>query len=170
MGGLHYGYVAYLTHPFVDPDHPHEVCANSLDVLAIERFMFANNFHIAHHLRAGCHWTELEAFEATLQARYDAAGALVLREQALDWLPALMFARRFDVIARHMLEPGEARRIRQGHPLEPRSHEQLAAMRELLERRSGAPGRRSTGLAHAFDRGYGRLLFAFVPAAIKQYR
>lgn len=114
IAGVRWGGVAFFTHPFVDPDAPGELYSNSLDGVTPWWPHMGNEVHIGHHLVGGCHWTRLKERRQLQLEKYRTHRAVVVPEPIMHFVLPLLFCKRFDVIAKFMVEPEQIEAIEGG--------------------------------------------------------
>lgn len=103
----------WAQHAFVDAAHPADPYRNSITCIdsRYNRRCFNDGYHIHHHVKARCHWTEYPGEFQRNQAKYGEHDAIVFR--GLDffvvWL--LLMTKRYRILAKAMVElPGAPRR------------------------------------------------------------
>lgn len=104
QSGLKFGRGAYVTHPFVDPDDPTNSYKNSLDFAAKGTLTHGGGVHILHHSKPMIHWSDLKRQRSVAVSDYAENGAIVIPLEAGSYLQPLMFSKRFDLLARLVMD------------------------------------------------------------------
>lgn len=103
----------WAQHAFVHPEHPGCAYRNSITCIdsRYNRRCFNDGYHIHHHVKARCHWSEYPAEFQTNKAVYGEHDAIVFRglDFFLVWL--LLMFRRYETLAKAMVQlPGAPER------------------------------------------------------------
>ncbi len=103
----------WAQHAFVDPAHPGDPYRNSITCIdsRYNRRCFNDGYHIHHHVKARCHWSDLPAEFRDNMTTYGEHDAIVFRglDFFIVWL-LLMFG-RYETLAKAMVElPGAPKR------------------------------------------------------------
>lgn len=172
--GFTYGNLAYFSHAFVDPAEPKNSFKNSTEWATTNLSDLGEQFHSLHHLYPGRHWTRLRQLRRALSARYRAASATVFQKEVIIYLLFLNCAKRFDVLAQHLLDPEEIAHIEEGgkrSALPLRTAARTCELAALLEYRSHPQGMgRPNALAGAVDRLAAAIMVRLVPRSVLEYR
>jgi fatty acid desaturase len=102
-------------HAFIDPASPANNYRNSITCIncGYNRRCFNDGYHIGHHLKATRHWTELPEEFLRNRSTYAAEGAIVF--EGIDffgvWLCLML--KRYDWLARRVVQLGEVDRSEQ---------------------------------------------------------
>ncbi len=98
----------YRWHAFVDLDDPDNVFKNTTHIAVRGEATMAlgGNSHIEHHLHPARHWSELDAGYEANRERYRDEGAMVIWPILPYRMAGLLFMRRFDVLAKHVVAIG----------------------------------------------------------------
>lgn len=98
----------WAQHAFIDPAAPENPYRNSITSIntRYNRRCFNDGYHIGHHVKANRHWSEMPAdFEDNL-ARYRDEGAIVFSGIDYFQIWALLMAKRYRTLARHLVDLG----------------------------------------------------------------
>lgn len=103
----------WAQHAFVDPAHPE--CAYRNSITCIEsrynRRCFNDGYHIHHHVKARCHWSDYPGEFETNKALYGEKDAIVFRGLDFFLIWVLLMTGRYRVLAKAMVElPGAPER------------------------------------------------------------
>jgi fatty acid desaturase len=101
----------WAQHAFVDEASPANSYTNSITCIncGYNRRCFNDGYHIGHHLKATRHWTEMPEEFLRGADRYAAEGAIVF--EGIDFFGVwfLLMLRRYDRLARRVVQLGEKR-------------------------------------------------------------
>ncbi len=92
-------------HAFIDPAAPGDSVRNSINCInsRYNTIAFNDGYHIVHHEKPALHWTEMPAFFDQHRVRYARSGAIVFRSLDFFLISALLWMKRYDVLARHLV-------------------------------------------------------------------
>ena len=113
----------WAQHAFVDPDDPANPYRNSITCIntRYNRRCFNDGYHIHHHVKARCHWSDYPGEYLANKETYGAEDAIVF--DGIDFFQVWLFLMlgRHDVLARHFVHlPGAPER----------SHDEVLALFE----------------------------------------
>jgi fatty acid desaturase len=101
-------------HAFVDPTRPLDNYANSISCVnsLYNRRCFNDGYHIGHHVKPNRHWTEMPGDLLANLDRYAREQCIVFERIDFFMVSLLLFAKRYDILARQMVTlPGDARTL-----------------------------------------------------------
>lgn len=92
-------------HAFIDPSRPGDSYVNSITCInsPYNQRCFNDGYHIGHHVKQNRHWTELPKDFLDNQARYLKEGCIVFEGVDFFMVSVLLFAHRYDVLARRFV-------------------------------------------------------------------
>jgi hypothetical protein len=97
------GAATFVQHAFYDPADLSNVRASTTTLLH-ERDFLNEGLHLSHHLRCGIHWSALPSAYESSKDLFREHDSIVLAGLDERGVLALMFLRRFDVLARHVVD------------------------------------------------------------------
>jgi fatty acid desaturase len=114
-------------HAFIDARSPENCYRNSITCInsTYNRRCFNDGYHIGHHVKQTRHWTEMPGdFQSNVKT-YAAEDAIVFTGVDFFVVWAALMVRRYDWLARRVVQLGEA----------PRSHQEIVALLRTRTRR-----------------------------------
>ncbi len=95
-------------HAFIDTAQPDNIYRNSITCIetGYNDRCFNDGYHIGHHLEPTLHWSEMRTSFERDRPKYAAEGALVFRGVDYFAIWVLLMAKRYDVLARRVVQLG----------------------------------------------------------------
>jgi fatty acid desaturase len=92
-------------HAFIDPAAPGDSLRNSINCIdgRYNHIAFNDGYHIVHHEKPALHWAEMPAYFHEHRERYGRSGAIVFSGIDFFVVSLLLWAKRYDVLARHLV-------------------------------------------------------------------
>lgn len=99
-------------HAFVSADDPGNSLLNSITCIntTYNRRCFNDGYHIGHHVSPNRHWTDMPADFLRSRQAYAEAGSIVFEGLDFFMVWALLMTKRWNVLARHVVQLGETNR------------------------------------------------------------
>ena len=106
----------WAQHAFIDPHDPANPYRNSITCIntRYNRRCFNDGYHIHHHVKARCHWSEYPEEYLSNRETYGAQDAIVFERIDFFQVWFLLMTRQYRVLARHFVQlPGAPERSQQ---------------------------------------------------------